>query len=104
MTDSADRRYFFAHTINGVIATLGIPEKVRPKMEETVPATPAYIAWMAIKVARLDVHIASNAGEAARWVRRIAQAMVASGFWSKEDCDRLQLLDKKQNFHLPVLQ
>ena len=96
------RRYFFANTIAGVIHTLGIPQKVKPEMIKAIPATPAYIAWMAIKVARMDVHSAKQAEEAAKWTRRVAQAMVASGFWSEEYCRRLEQLDKEQHFNQPV--
>lgn len=96
------RRYFFANTIAGVIHTLGIPERVKPEMIKAIPATPAYIAWMAIKVARMDVRSAKQAHEAARWTQRVAQAMVASGFWSVAHCERLQLLDKEQHYDQPV--
>jgi hypothetical protein len=97
-----DRRYFFANTLAGVIATLGIPEIVRPEMVKAIPATPSYIAWMTIKVARMNVHSIAQASEAAKWAQRVAQAMVASGFWSKQHSERLWQLDKEQHFDQPV--
>lgn len=98
-----NRRYYFANTLAGVITRLGVPERVKPERSETSIATPEHIAWMAIKVARMDVHDPTLAPEARTWTRRIMQAMEVSGYWTREEAQTLHNLDKEQHFNLPVL-
>ncbi len=101
MAELADRRYYFANTVAAVILQLGVPERVRPRRKEYF-ADPEHIAWMAIKVARMDVHTRQESVEASAWVRRIRQAMEHAGYWSVQRSAMLYELDRAQHFHLPV--
>lgn len=94
------RRYYFANTLQAVIATLGIPEHAQPCRSANF-LSKEHIAWMTMKVARMDVRNLEDAREVDSWVRRIYQSMEAAGYWDRAHSDALRTLDTELGLHLP---